>query len=151
MAVGKNTKNAMERMLKNIGLMVFICIALPTFAQDSGKVKFNMDYDILSGYNRYKNAIDSNKIQGYRIQVFYGNDRSQADKVLYEVKTKFHLHEDEADKIYESPAYKVRVGNFYQEVDAQALLQEIRKDYPGAFLVRSTIKLPRQTTTVVNE
>lgn len=141
--VERNTRNAMVRTPKLIlpfSLVIFMMTLYSSvFSQDSGKVSFNMDYDILSRYRAYKHNLDSTKIEGYRIQIFYGNDMYEAKKVAYEFKTKFNGLSTQVEIRYDQPAWKVRVGNFYREVDAQRYLKTIRETYPGAFLVKTHI------------
>lgn len=121
---------------------VLMVISVIGYGQDSGRVSLDMDYDILSRYRAYKYNLDSTKIAGFRIQIFYGNDMYEAKKVAYEFKTKFTDLSTEVEIRYDQPAWKVRVGNFYHEVDAQSYLQKIRATYPGAFLVKTFIEAP---------
>ena len=45
-------------------------------------------------------------------------------------------------KLYQRPSWKIRVGNFYREIDAQELLQAVREFFPEAFVVSDKIELP---------
>ena len=41
-----------------------------------------------------------------------------------------------------SPNFKVTVGNFRTRLEAEALLQRIKGDFPDAFIVRERFKYP---------
>ncbi|MCO6148073.1 SPOR domain-containing protein [Flavobacterium sp. NRK1] len=69
----------------------------------------------------------------YKIQIFYG-DNEKARKSLSEFKREFKSIDGTI--IYESPTYKVWVGNFKSRLDAERSLQEIKKKYPYALLIK---------------
>lgn len=70
--------------------------------------------------------------QYYAIQLYYGNNTA-AERIL----TAFNeAHPDwEAELSFETPNYKVRVGRFKDLNVANQKLEEIRKEYPSAFLL----------------
>lgn len=66
----------------------------------------------------------------YKIQIFSG-DNDKASKVIKEFRT---LYTDYPSTIeYETPNYKVWVGNFRNSVEADRALAEIKKSFPSAF------------------
>ncbi len=69
----------------------------------------------------------------YKIQIFYG-DNDKARKSLSDFKREFKTIDGTI--IYESPTYKVWVGNFKSRLDAERSLQEIKKKYPYALLIK---------------
>lgn len=87
-------------------------------------------------------ALDSNNIRGYRIQIFYGNELQQANRTESQFKLKFPEWNDRVYKIYQRPNYRVRVGDFKREIDAQLLLSEVVKHFPSSFIVKGKIKAP---------
>ena len=48
----------------------------------------------------------------------------------------------QAYRSYASPNFKVTVGNFRTRLDAEALLRQIKGDFPDAFIVRERFKYP---------
>ncbi|WP_298419046.1 SPOR domain-containing protein [uncultured Kordia sp.] len=66
----------------------------------------------------------------YRIQIFNGN-RQNAEKA----RSKFQLkHRDITTKLkFETPNYKVWVGNFRSSLEADRFLVEVKKIFPNAF------------------
>jgi hypothetical protein len=70
--------------------------------------------------------------QYYAIQLYYGNNTA-AERILNEFKADYP--EWETDLSFETPNYKVRVGRFKDLNIANKKLEEIRKNYPAAFLL----------------
>jgi hypothetical protein len=77
---------------------------------------------------------------GYRIQIYFGNDRIKAQ----EMRTEFiKLIPDEAAYlIYQQPNFKVRVGDFRTRLEAAGFLKQINSSFPNAFIVPDEVKLP---------
>jgi len=69
----------------------------------------------------------------YKVQIFYG-DNSSARKTLTDFKRDFKNLDGTI--IFESPTYKVWVGNFKSKIDAEKRLIDIKKKYPYALLIK---------------
>lgn len=79
-------------------------------------------------------------VPGFRIQVLNTRDRNKA----YEAKTK--VYEQFPDwqpyLLYQAPYYKLRVGDFKTEDEAQAALQQMSKIFPsGLYIIHDIIEL----------
>jgi len=68
----------------------------------------------------------------YKIQIFYG-DNEKARKTLNEFRREYKNLDGTI--VFESPTYKVWVGNFKSKIEAERNLQEIRKKYPYALMI----------------
>lgn len=79
-------------------------------------------------------------MQGFRVQVINTNDRNKA----LDIKTKL-LNEFPSEKtylIYQSPYFKIQIGNFLKRDDADKLLNRVKKLYPsGVFVVPSRVEI----------
>tara|TARA_X000000950_G_scaffold21474_1_gene23205 strand:- start:440 stop:832 length:393 start_codon:yes stop_codon:yes gene_type:complete len=89
-------------------------------------------------------STDSTSIDGFRIQIFSGNNRQNADKIQEELIAEFPEFLGRTYLKYQAPNYKIRVGNYYQEIDAQRDLKNLEKKYEGIFVVREQIRLPKR-------
>lgn len=69
----------------------------------------------------------------YKIQIFYG-DNDKARKTLTDFKKEFKNLDGTI--VFESPTYKVWVGNFKSKIDAERTMTDIRKKYPHALLIK---------------
>jgi hypothetical protein len=135
---GKNTKNAMAKILK-IAFLFFTCIGF--YSQTNAQVTIKID-ETINEQLRLKNArIDTTRISGYRIQIAFNSNMTEASKSKSSFDSKFP--EYGSYLLYQQPYWKVRVGNFYREIEAQKLLDEVRVYFPDAFVVKDNIHRPK--------
>jgi len=126
-------------------LFLFICfvvLSCQVSAQQSVQIVGDENLDSLVQQNIVKNE-DLNGIQGYRIQIFFGSDRKAAN----DARTKFlQLYpEVEAYLVYQAPYFKVRVGDFRTQLEAQAIYKDVLSQFDKVFIVPDKINLPRLT------
>jgi hypothetical protein len=69
----------------------------------------------------------------YTIQIYYGN-LQEADSIYNDFTEKYN--DIKSDLIFETPNYKVRVGEFKDINIASQNLEKIRKIYPGSFIIK---------------
>lgn len=67
----------------------------------------------------------------YNIQLFNG-DNNAASEVLRQARARYTNWP--SDIIYETPNYKVLLGNFRNRLEADRVLLQIKSDYPSAFI-----------------
>ena len=79
----------------------------------------------------------NSKIQNLRIQIYSG-DRDNAEQMIKEFIEIFN--DTTVDVIYETPNYKVWVGNYYTQLEADKRLLEIRKKFRSAFIFRPELQ-----------
>ena len=77
---------------------------------------------------------------GYRIQVYFGTQRSKANEIRALVNT--HYQGIPATVTYSQPNFKVRAGDFRTRLEAQKNLVDVEKNFPGAFVIPDEIRLP---------
>jgi hypothetical protein len=76
---------------------------------------------------------ESGELEGYTILVYSGTNETEAGRVrnrLYDI-----VPDLEARVTYALPTYFVKIGRFYQQIEAQPLYLDIRKYYPDATVV----------------
>lgn len=129
-------------MLKQFFICFFSCfLCLSCFSQNFGKFTLDMDAKTKILFERYLAENEKNKtIDGYRIQVHFGNDREKAK----EVKTKFlkQFPNVEAYESYQQPNFRIRVGDFRTRYEAIKFQKQISLQFPSSFVVNDNIKLP---------
>jgi hypothetical protein len=87
--------------------------------------------------------------KGYRLLVINTNKRDEAVAAKTKVFTFFP--ELKSYLIYQSPFYKLKVGNFKERKEAQEYLERLKKYFPqGVFIMNDTIelKLEKEMETV---
>ena len=69
----------------------------------------------------------------YTIQIYFGS-LDVADSILNDFKSNFK--EIKSDLIFETPNYKVRIGEYKNIDTASSKLEGIRRIYPGSFIIK---------------
>ena len=91
----------------------------------------------------------NSEIQNLRIQIYNG-DRANAELIMKEYIEIFN--DTSANIIYETPNYKVWVGDFYTQLEADGKLTDIRKKYRSSFIFRPEIaKIVNEIDEIENE
>jgi hypothetical protein len=101
-----------------------------SFAQE-GTLVINQDKEIIQLLN-LKTEINTseNTSDRYRVQIYSGN-RSDAEKAQSTFRS---LNLDLPSKlVYETPNYKVWVGNFRDRLEADRALKKVKVKFPAAF------------------
>ena len=112
-------------------IFIIITLSYHTSFGQNGNIKINQS-NKLDSIIKLKKELNS-KIQNLRIQIYSG-DRENAEQIIEEF---IEIYNDTtADVIYETPNYKVWVGNFYTQLEADKRLIEIRKKFRSAFIFR---------------
>tara|TARA_A100000171_G_scaffold45551_1_gene49416 strand:- start:2417 stop:2944 length:528 start_codon:yes stop_codon:yes gene_type:complete len=80
-------------------------------------------------------------LSGYTIMVYSGTNEVEAGRVrnrLFDI-----LPAMDAQIQYKLPTYFVKIGEFYQQIEAQPLYEKIKKYYPTATVVPEQFKLEK--------
>lgn len=109
--------------------LILLGFALQVKAQE-GKVTIDQDKDI-STLLEYKK--DLNTVDLYKIQVYQGN-RTGAETAKSQFAALYN--EWPITMEYETPNYKIWVGNFRSRLEADKALIKIKKNYYNAFIFK---------------
>jgi hypothetical protein len=83
-------------------------------------------------------------IPGYRVQIFSGsgpNSRAKADEAMSEFLKKYP--DMPVNRIYESPNFYIRVGDFRDRLEALKFASEIKSIFPGCYIRKDNINFPK--------
>jgi len=95
-------------------------------------------------------ATSYKKIRGYRIQVYSGNNqqRSKREAESRQAQVRNAFSELDADVSFKSPFWRLRVGHFQRQEDAEEVMKEMKKALPALgremYVVPDEIKHPAQ-------
>ncbi len=78
--------------------------------------------------------------QGYKLQVYSGSDRLEAEKILKKLKS-WVPASDQPILVYEQPNYKIKLGNFTNKLDAYYKFQVLVKEFPTILIVTDLINM----------
>lgn len=77
---------------------------------------------------------------GYRIQIYFGDQRQQAFILKSAFLTVYP--ETRAYVVYQQPHFKVRIGDFKTRLEATGFLIKMEGAFEQAFIVQDEVKLP---------
>ena len=122
--------------MKNFKFSIVICMLLSSFwntsAQDEG-VYYNDS--LTKKFFQIKKDFSKKTFEStyYTIQIFYGN-LNEADSIYNDFKENYQ--DVKSELIFETPNYKVRIGEYKDINVASQSLEKIRKIYPGSFIIK---------------
>ena len=118
---------------KPIFLWFLLLIFSKSLFCQNGKVIINMDTTLVELIELKKEV--NSETKNYKIQIFSGS-RNEAENTISEYKD---LYNDSVAIIrYEAPNYKIWIGNYYNLIEAEKEILEVRKKYPNAFIFKPT-------------
>lgn len=82
-------------------------------------------------------------ITGYRIRVYYDNGPQARAKSEAIEKTLQQQFRAAVYRSFESPNYKVTVGDFRTKDEALRIYNALKWTYPTAYIIKETINYPR--------
>lgn len=134
----------MGRCLKSIWVILFVFCGHSLLASDTIIVKKDPRLDVLSSKQMQSNQrsammMPNGLYKGFRIQVISTNKRDEATFTQADLQLKYPN-----EKIYlsfQSPNYKVRIGNFLKKEEAEKMKAELNKYYPnGVYIVDDAVE-----------
>jgi len=117
----------------------------PKEAEKPKEVEFKESgYCIESQLNTYLDSVaEKNRkatlIRGFRILLYSGNVRdeaTQAKALVYRSLPRADVYTS-----YQSPTFKVKLGDFYQRMDAYLTLKKIESTFPNAVIMEEVVNL----------
>jgi len=87
-------------------------------------------------YQRYSHCASP----GFRVQIDFGQERNTVNSVKSNFSGKYPSIP--CYITYKQPYFRVSIGDCRKRLDAVRLLNEVKKDYPAAFIVADRIESP---------
>lgn len=91
----------------------------------------------------YVKANASKSISGYRIRVYFDNSpqaRTRSESIENSLQTLYPEHK--VYRSFESPNYKVLLGDFRSKDEALRVFNQLKKTYPTAYIIKDNIEYP---------
>jgi len=108
-----------------------------------GEVEIVQDSKINQLAEKYhKMSANNPGVEGYRVQIFFdsgSNSKNKAASIKNEFETIYPGVKSYLS--YKEPYYRVRVGNFRTQIEADGFQKKISLDYPNSFAVKDEIVL----------
>ncbi|WP_343613708.1 SPOR domain-containing protein [Flavobacterium sp.] len=119
---------------KNVFLTLTLTVLTHNIHAQDQNLTLNQDpkfEQLLNDKRKFNTAISTN--DSYRIQIFSGKS-DEAKKTLSDFKREYA--NIDGTIIFNTPNYKVIVGNFKSRIEAERNLIDIRKKYRNVFLLK---------------
>jgi hypothetical protein len=81
--------------------------------------------------------------QGYRVQVYSGNSREEANAIKQRIYNKYPGVNVYIS--YAQPSFRVKAGDYLQRLEAQKLFARLKNEFPVALIVEEQINIPKTT------
>jgi hypothetical protein len=103
-------------------------------------VTVNAQPELVELVKRYKKEQEGKQISGYRIQLYSGSRKG-----AFDLKADFlkRMPSIPISVVYESPDFKVQVGDYRTKLEAEREMEIIWPQYKSAFVVKTLIDLPK--------
>lgn len=131
--------------MRQFFVLIITCFfSIAVTAQDSIVVKKDPRLDVLTAkqaaINKRTSMMTSNgQYKGFRVQVLSTRDRVKALNTKADLLARFP--EEKTYTVFQSPYFKIRIGNFIKKEDADAFRKTLSKLFPeGAFVVPDVIE-----------
>ncbi|NOZ34802.1 MAG: SPOR domain-containing protein [Chlorobi bacterium] len=148
-------------MKQLLTILFLFSLILSSFAQNE---TFELDNSgIISGEKKFSNGtititqdsrlrqiikrhieVNNNKFDGWRVQIFFGSGQS-AMAQAQNAKKKFLIrygNKNGAYIVYDSPFFKVRVGDFRTKAEALFFKTQIDKTFPQSWVIKDKVYYP---------
>jgi len=118
------------------------------FSSLSKNVTVNQSSGIRSAMDARKARNRSRMFNGYRIRIYFDNSQNARWGSESAVSTFKSIYPGmSVYRTFQSPYFKVTVGDFRTRADAQAVLLTIKTYFPTAFIVKEKFKYPALDNT----
>lgn len=131
-------------MKKNILMSVFLLFPCILFAQ---YVTYDIEESIIKAQEKHIEANKNvDKVTIFCIQVgSFSGENSSGKTVILKNETEKQLAgisvPTEIYIIFDAPNHKVRIGNFFDRMEAYHVLNYVQQTFPGAFVTRDKRKV----------
>jgi len=107
-------------------------------------VTVNQSASMRNAFDRYVANNASKKLTGYRIRVYFENGQNARNRSEAIARTISAAYPDMGVyRTFESPNFKVCVGDFRTKDEALKTYHALRATYPTAIILKETINYPR--------
>lgn len=146
----------MMRKGKIVLLMAFIAFVFSANAADTIIVVKDARLDILTGKQvlvnkRLAMLTPSGLYKGFRIQVISTSNREDAFRIKADLLSKFP--DQKTYMVYQSPNFKVRIGNYLKKEEAEKFKAQLNKLFPqGVYIVEDGIEYtPKEGEDILSQ
>lgn len=106
-------------------------------------VRIHQSQTIIDGMRRHVADNPSRTLSGYRVRIYFDNKQNARGESESALNRFMAMRPGiAAYRSYQNPYFKVTVGDFRTKSEAMELLQQIKGQFPTAFVVKESINFP---------
>lgn len=79
-------------------------------------------------------------LQGFRVQIYNG---SRQEALRYRSRSLQAFPQYKPHTVYESPEYRIQLGDFKTRLEAERFLKRVKERFPGSFIIRTRVNFPK--------
>jgi hypothetical protein len=132
-------------MIRYSLLLLFIGVRFLLSGQDHvGEIRIIQDSRVDTLLQLHKDLnVKSPRIDGWRVNIFFETGNN-SKKLAMEAKAGFVQKYPNVPSylVFQEPYYKIRVGDYRTQLEAEKFLKIIAAEYPNAFVVEDKINFP---------
>ena len=126
-------KSTANYLLKALFIILLMPTSNHTLAQNTTVVQDQKFEQLLNEKRKYNSGILQSNT--YKIQIFSGASEESKNNLI---SFKKEFKNFDSTIIFNTPNYKVIVGNFKTRIESEKNINLIRKKYPNAILIKPT-------------
>jgi hypothetical protein len=120
-------------------------------ARQKGQVKVDVDGRVARLIKHISTPDEEgNCCSGYRVQIFFDNNKQITNQEKSKFKTRYGNNIGCYTE-YKAPNYRIKVGDFRTEIEAENFKQRLISVFPTAFVVKDKIHMPKLGQEVKHE
>lgn len=110
---------------------------------DKADVHVRQSEAVMAALSRQIAENPSRTISGYRVRIYFDNSQN-ARTVSEKIEAQFARSHPEIPvyRSFQSPYFKVTVGDFRNKSEAMEVLERLKAEYPSAFILKENIGYP---------
>jgi hypothetical protein len=126
-------------------IIIVFGISAKLYAQTPGKTELIQDEKVDELIKKHIKVNEvANTIPGFRINIFFqSGNNSKAGAMQCKSNFNAKYPNVEAYVVYEEPNFKVKIGDFRTRMEARGFIQQIKTDFPDAFVIKDQINFPK--------
>ena len=136
-------------MIRKIFIILFVFSSVQVMNAQDTKVVQDPRVDSLINLHQKAQQInldhqEHDGIYGYRIQIYFESGNNSKNRAIW-YKDQFDSRYPDVSSyiVFTEPYYRVRVGDFRTQLEAENFLRQIRRRYQNAFVTQDKIKFPK--------
>jgi hypothetical protein len=135
------TFGGMQAKILWISIGALLAVATARAQQPTDSLEMWIEPAVKSLHQQYVAAAKADPtLQGFRVQIYNG---SRQEALRYRSRCLQAFPKYKPHTVYESPEYRIQLGDFKTRLEAERFLKRVKQRFPGSFIIRTRINFPK--------